>query len=76
MKKPTRRSSYFEIPSGFELARSPITIWGYDQSQKIVCRLEINGAGIAVYSGPKGKKMLLNDTWERFVQDLETLQES
>jgi hypothetical protein len=68
--KQHRRSSYLHVPQVIALERSPIMIWGYDPSGEFVCRLEINGAGIAVYSGKKGGKQLLNVTWERLVEDL------
>jgi hypothetical protein len=45
-------------------------IWGYDKEEKFVCRLEINAAGIAVFSGEKGGKKLCDLNWERLVQKL------
>jgi hypothetical protein len=68
--KQRRRSSYLSVPQTITLEKKPITIWGYDQRENFVCRLEINGAGIAIYSGTKGGKQLRNVTWERLVQDL------
>lgn len=71
MKKQRRRSSYLNVPVTIELARTPITIWGYDKAGKFVCRLEINGAGVEVFAGGKAGKHLGNMTWEQLVARLE-----
>ena len=71
MAKQHRRSSYISLPGNIELQRSPVVVWGYDKSDKFVCRLEISGAGIAVYAGEKGGKMLSNATWEKLVKILD-----
>jgi hypothetical protein len=65
-----RRSSYLKVPQTVELERLPIKIWAYAPSGEFVCRLEINGAGLAAYSGTKGGKRLCNVVWERLVQQL------
>ena len=36
-------------------------------------RVELNGAGIAVFSGTKGRKQLANVTWEKLVERLTKL---
>ena len=64
-----KRSSYVSLRD-LPLGKRPIKIWGYDQSDKFVCRLEINAAGVAVFSGEKGGKMLCNVSWERLVKKL------
>ena len=66
--KQRRRSSYLSVPDGIELARSPAIVRGYSKSGRFVCRLEISSAGVAVYSGGKGKKLLRNVTWETLVK--------
>jgi hypothetical protein len=37
---------------------------------KYVCRVELNGAGLAVYTGTKGLKRIANVTWEKLVERL------
>jgi hypothetical protein len=64
-----KRSSYLSVRD-IELGKKPIKIWGYDKSDKFVCRLEINAAGIAIYSGERGGKKLEDFSWERFVRTL------
>lgn len=45
-------------------------VWGYGRKKQFVCRLEVNAAGVAVYTGTKGKKKLANVSWEKFVERL------
>jgi hypothetical protein len=68
--KQHRRSSYLHVPQVIELETKPAKLWCYDTAGKFVCRLEINGAGLAVYSGEKGGKRLCNVTWEGLVDTL------
>jgi hypothetical protein len=58
-----RRSSYLSVPT-LPLRTAPVIVWGYDKSEKFVCRLHINAAGIAVFSGEKGGKKLCDVSWE------------
>jgi hypothetical protein len=65
-----KRSSYLstrDLPLGIGKA---VTIWGYGKAGQFVCRLEISSAGIDVYSGPKGKKLLQKLNWEGVVDAL------
>jgi hypothetical protein len=55
------------------VGKKPVWITGYSKSDEFVCRLEISAAGIAVFTGRKGRKSLGDWTWEKFVQDLEKL---
>lgn len=71
MAKQRRRSSYISIPGNIELQRAAAVVWGYGKDDRFVCRLEINGAGIAVFGGGKGTKFLGDLTWERLVKVLE-----
>ncbi len=64
-----RRRSYLFTPIT-QLGIKPVIIWGYDTSEKFVCRLEINGAGAAVFSGEKGGEKLCNASWEKLVAAL------
>jgi hypothetical protein len=64
-----KRSSYLSAHD-LQLGKRPIKIWGYDKADKFVCRLEINAAGLAIYSGVTGGKNLEDFSWERFVRTL------
>ena len=68
-RKQKRRSSYVATPT-VELPNAPVYVWGYNTAGDFVCRMEINAAGVALYSGTKGKKKLCNVTWERLVAKL------
>ncbi len=66
-----KRSSYLSMRDSVSLGKGDaVTIWGYDPDGKFVCRLEISNAGMAIFSGQKGGKMLRNLTWERLVKEL------
>ena len=67
--KNLKRSSYLSARD-IRLAIRPVKIWGYGRSQNFVCRLEINAAGIAVFTGERGGENLCNDSWENFVKRL------
>jgi hypothetical protein len=69
--KQHRRKCYISVPGRLELQRSAVKIWGYDKTGKFVCRLEINGAGLAAFAGEKGGKKLGDMTWEKLVKALE-----
>lgn len=66
-----KRSSFLQYTAISELGVKPAKVWGYDKKGKFVCRLEINGAGIAVYTGTKGQKRVGDLSWERLVQRLQ-----
>jgi hypothetical protein len=65
-----KRSSYLRYDEIIGLGKRGLTVWGYDKEQKFVCRVEINAAGLALYSGTKGKKRIANVGWETLVQKL------
>jgi hypothetical protein len=71
-KKQKRRSATLEVPVPVELARTPITIRGYDLNKRFVCSLTISGAGVLVHAGEKGNRFICNLTWEGFVERLES----
>lgn len=66
-----KRSSYLRYDEDIELAVKPVCVWAYSKTGKFVCRLEINGAGVAVFSGKKGKKRLADVDWEQLVKRLQ-----
>jgi len=53
-----------------QLHRGGLRIWGYSPKGRFVCRVEVNGAGLALYSGVKGRKKIANATWEKLVDKL------
>ncbi len=65
-----KRSSYVRYGAQVELKRTPLKIWGYDTAGNFVCRLEISGAGLAVYTGTKGEQSAADLTWEELVKRL------
>ena len=71
MKKPKRRVGVFRYAHDVWLDTAPLVVCGYDKAGNFACRLEINSAGLAVYSGPKGGKKLLDASWEKLTAQLE-----
>lgn len=65
-----KRSSYLRYDEIVSLGKRGLTIWGYDKTEMFVCRVEINAAGLALYSGTKGKKRIANVAWETLVEKL------
>ena len=68
--KQLRRHATVEVLKPIKLARAPITVRGFDTSGKFVCRLEINGAGVDVFAGEKGGKLICRLNWEGFLDAL------
>lgn len=65
-----KRSSYMQYGEYVELGVKPIRFWGYSKTGKFVCRVEVNSAGVAVFSGVKGRKRLGDMSWETLVKQL------
>lgn len=63
-----KRSSYLKHDGVIELGKRSLMVWCYGRTGKYVCRLEINGARMAVYTGRKGGKKLANLSWERLIE--------
>jgi hypothetical protein len=59
-----------------ELGFAPVRVWGYDKEGKYVCRVEVNAAGLAVYTGSKGLKRVANATWEQLVERIKKRKKS
>jgi hypothetical protein len=70
MKRQKRKRSSYLSARYLQLETRPVKIWGYDQSENFVCRLEVNSAGVAVFSGRKGTKKICDLTWEGLIQKL------
>ena len=66
-----KQRSYMKYSAEVELGIKPVFVWGYGKSGRFVCRVEINSAGLAVYSGKKGTKRLANASWEGLVKTLQ-----
>lgn len=54
----------------YELGVKPIRFWAYDKRGKFVCRVELNSAGVAVFSGVKGKRRIADMGWETLCANL------
>jgi len=66
-----KRSSIMHFKQNINVDKAGFKIWGYDTKGKFVCRLEINAAGLALYTGEKGGRRIANVNWERLVEKLE-----
>ncbi len=65
-----KRTSYLKHDEEIPLGKRGLTVWGYGRKKEFVCRLEINAAGVAVYTGSKGRKKITNASWEKLVEKL------
>lgn len=75
MKRQERKAwfayeGYVELGVGKSRA-STLNVWGYEKGEDFTCRLEISRAGIAVYTGRKGNKLLDDFSWKGFIERLE-----
>lgn len=72
MKKKVvkRSSSYMRYNQSIELKVKPVFIWAYDGDGKFVARIGINGAGLSIYGGAKGKKFVCDASWETLLKKL------
>jgi hypothetical protein len=64
-----KRSAYIAM-KWVPLANRPLEVRGYKKSGYFACRLEISAAGIKIYTGAKGNKLLANVNWEGLVEML------
>lgn len=65
-----KRSSYLQYTAVQPLSVKPLRVWAYDKKGRFVCRVEVNGAGLAVYGGKKGTRRVADVTWEKLVDRL------
>jgi len=72
MKAHRSKRSSFLSARDLRLGKRPIKIWGYDKSDRFVCRLELNAAGLAVYCGQRGGRKLCDLSWEKLVAKLKS----
>jgi hypothetical protein len=66
-----KRSSYLEYAAVQSMGVKPLRVWAYNKKGKFVCRVEVNGAGIAVYGGKKGRRRVADVTWEKLLDRLD-----
>lgn len=66
-----KRSSTMQYPGRIDLGVGPsVDVRGYNKKGKFVCRVELNTAGLAVYTGSRGLKKIANVNWEQLVERL------
>lgn len=65
-----KRSAYLKYDEEIVIGKRGLTIWAYGPKGKYVCRVQINAAGIAVYTGKKGGKRVADVNWENLVKRL------
>lgn len=65
-----RQQSTSKWAAEVELGSRPLIVWGYAKTGNLICRVEINRSGIAVYSGKKATKALGEMSWEGLVRQL------
>ncbi len=66
-----KRTGYLKLHETVALKKVGLTVWAYSKQGKYVGRVEINRAGLAAYTGLKGKKRLGNMNWEMLFHRLE-----
>jgi len=65
-----KRSSYLKYGAYISLGTKPLLVWAYGRTGKFVCRIGINGAGMAIYAGRKARKKLFDLSWESLIKKL------
>lgn len=66
----TKSKSYLWINEGIELTRRGFSVYAYTRRNKYLGRVEVSQAGIAVHTGRKGGKQLLDQSWATFFEEL------
>jgi len=65
----TKRTGFLQIDE-IPLSKVGVAIRAYGKKKNYVGRVEINHAGLAAYTGPKGKKCIANLSWEKLFATL------
>lgn len=65
-----KRSSYLRVDQIIPVDKAGLRVWGYGPKGRFVCRLEINAAGIEIFTGEKGGHRLAKANWERLIEKL------
>jgi hypothetical protein len=69
-----KRHGYLRIREEIELGLPGLVVWAYGKSGRYLGRVEINAAGLAAFTGKKGKKRLGNMSWETLFKRLDKRQ--
>jgi hypothetical protein len=65
----TKRTGFLQLEE-IPLSRVGVSIRAYGKRKNYVGRVEINHAGLAAFTGPKGKKCIANLSWEKLFATL------
>ena len=68
----TKSRSYLQVHETVELTLRGLTVWAYTKRGRFLGRVEINQAGLAAFTGRKGRKRLGDMRWEIFFDRLRT----
>lgn len=66
----SKSRSYLKLAETIELTQRGLTVWAYTKRGRYLGRVEINNAGLAAFTGKKGKKKLGNMSWQTFFERL------
>jgi hypothetical protein len=67
----TKRTGFLQLEE-IPLNKVGLSIRAYGKKKNYVCRVEINHARLAAFTGPKGKKCIANLSWEKLFAQLST----
>lgn len=65
-----KRTGYLRLHEEIELTKVGLTVWAYNKRGSHLGRIEINRAGVAVYTGPTGRQLLGDMKWEQFFEEV------
>lgn len=65
-----KRKGYLRIHEEIQLGKAGIVVWAYGKRGRYLGRVEISGAGLAAYTGKKGRRRLGNMNWESLFKRL------
>lgn len=65
----TKRTGFLQLEE-IPLNKVGLSIRAYGKKRNYVGRVEINHAGLAAFTGPKGKKCVANLSWEKLFATL------
>jgi hypothetical protein len=65
----TKRTGFLQLKE-IPLNKVGLSIRAYGKKKNYVGRVEINHAGLAAFTGPKGKKCVANLSWEKLFSTL------
>ncbi|PYU19745.1 MAG: hypothetical protein DMG32_23755 [Acidobacteria bacterium] len=65
----TKRTGFLQLEE-IPLNKVGLSIRAYGKKKNYVGRVEINHAGLAAFTGPRGKKCIANLSWEKLFAQL------